>query len=183
MTCTIPRGLLVPNSNSGHRFRLQVLKLVNCNFDQFKDTQFADLGSSLRELSLSRVTFPHDDGDGGRILNSIIAGASLLQRLFLSSIVGIRRVQVGNLPSLKFLLFDQSPVEDLVITAVDSLEELFICDTPMGGDFVVSLMPNPKKLAVANGKEFILFAVKSYFLLSNHTHFKPLVSLVPIFLL
>ncbi|CAI0542871.1 unnamed protein product, partial [Linum tenue] len=58
---------------------------------------------------------------------------------------------VRNLPSLKSLRFDESPVEDLEITGVDSLEELLIYEAPMGGDFVVSLMPNLKKLVVANG--------------------------------
>ncbi|CAI0542872.1 unnamed protein product, partial [Linum tenue] len=57
---------------------------------------------------------------------------------------------VRNLPSLKSLRFDESPVEDLEITGVDSLEELLIYEAPMGGDFVVSLMPNLKKLVVAN---------------------------------
>ncbi|CAI0377619.1 unnamed protein product [Linum tenue] len=153
-TYSIPRGLLLPKPC--HQFRLEALNLVNCNFDQFKDINidvnnvhrnpFVSIGNPLSVLSLWEVRFP-DGGD--RILNSIIAGgASCLWCLHLFHIVGIRRLQVRNLPNLKFLLIAQFPVEDLEITGVPFMEDLHISNAPLGGDFLVSSMPNLKGLSI-----------------------------------
>ncbi|CAI0377618.1 unnamed protein product [Linum tenue] len=150
-TYSIPRGLLLPrsNSNPNHRFRLKILKLVNCNFDRFKDIEinsnhFSGLGSSLRQLFLTQVSFPA----GCQILSSIIAGASLLQELFLCVVPGIWRLQFRNLDNLKVLDIHECPVEYLEITGVHSLETLYITQAPLGGDFVVSSMPNLKSLNI-----------------------------------
>ncbi|CAI0389410.1 unnamed protein product [Linum tenue] len=126
-TYTIPRRLILPRFNpSIQLIRLKVLRLVHCNFDQFKDVNFdsnhfVDLGSSLRHLSLHRVSFL----GGGRIVNSLIAGASLLQTLSLRSIVGIRRLQVRNLPNLNYLWFE-GLVQDLEITGVPSISRKLV---------------------------------------------------------
>ncbi|CAL1374966.1 unnamed protein product [Linum trigynum] len=109
-------------------------------------TLFVSLGSSLRGLSLSELSFPA--GEGGLILNSIIAGASCLQYLSLYAIVGTRRLRVRNLRNLRSLRFLQFPVEDLEITGVPFLENLCMTGAPLGGDFVVSSMPNLRVLTI-----------------------------------
>ncbi|CAL1393546.1 unnamed protein product [Linum trigynum] len=102
---SIPREFLLPSG--GRLCRIKNLCLQNCNFDRYANlftddnnsNPFDCLRGSLKTLSLMSVKFP----DGGRILNSMIAGASLLEELTVMFFRGVQRVQVRNLPNLKIL--------------------------------------------------------------------------------
>ncbi|CAL1393542.1 unnamed protein product [Linum trigynum] len=112
---SIPREFLLP-AGGGQLSRIKDLSLQNCNFDSYANlfteddknsNPFDCLRGSLRKLRLVNVKFP----DGGRILNSIIAGASLLEELTLF-FQGVQRIQVRDLPNLKHLkLFPNDPVD------------------------------------------------------------------------
>ncbi|CAI0460121.1 unnamed protein product [Linum tenue] len=104
---SIPREFLLP-AGGGQLCRIKHLSLENCNFDRYVDlfpddknrsNPFDCLRGSLRKLSLMSVNFP----DGGRILNSMVAGASLLEELTVMFFRGVKRVQVRDLPNLKIL--------------------------------------------------------------------------------
>ncbi|CAL1393545.1 unnamed protein product [Linum trigynum] len=106
---SIPREFLLPAGGAGQLCRIKHLSLENCNFDRYvnlftddddsRSNPFDYLRGSLRTLRLTGIKFP----DGGRILNSMIAGASLLEELEVTFFRGVQRVQVRDLPNLKRL--------------------------------------------------------------------------------
>ncbi|CAN1751716.1 hypothetical protein LINPERHAP1_LOCUS4420 [Linum perenne] len=84
--------------------RLKVLKLRYCDFRNFagrENNLFAGLGSSLKVLSLREVKFPDEDG---RILSSMISGATLLEDLSLDFIIRTQMYQIRNHPNLKSII-------------------------------------------------------------------------------
>ncbi|CAL1363958.1 unnamed protein product [Linum trigynum] len=151
--CDIPRGLLLLPSSQFPQFRggLEILKLELCSFREFVGVDLVGVGSSLRELTLRRVSLPDD-----RILNDLIAAASRLESLTLRAIFSVRRLQVRNLPNLRALRCSHCKVEDLEITGATSLEILFFSG-PLGGELEVSLMPNLRELEIGKKLLFLNF--------------------------
>ncbi|CAN1176168.1 hypothetical protein LINPERHAP2_LOCUS32387, partial [Linum perenne] len=113
----IPNGLF-----NGVIFRrLIVVKLRSCRFPSDSSSSLR-FGAFLRVLSLKHVIFRED-----RILNSMIqAASSTLQSLTLSCLIGIRRIQVGDLPNLKALKASSIFCDDFEITRAQSLEILHV---------------------------------------------------------
>ncbi|CAI0391919.1 unnamed protein product [Linum tenue] len=150
---SIPREFLLPAGGGGGQLcRIKHLSLENCSFDRYvnlftdddsRSNPFDYLRGSLRTLRLKGVKFP----DGGRILNSMIAGASLLEELKVMFFRGVQRVQVRDLPNLKRLNLYASDKVDFDIAWPHSPSE--------DGAIAIVLTPNLKSLDITSARACI----------------------------
>ncbi|CAN1124027.1 hypothetical protein LINPERPRIM_LOCUS3540 [Linum perenne] len=116
---------------------LSVLKLRYCDFDTSPD-----LGSSLRVLRLSDVSFQK-----GRILNSMIVSVPQLETLILERICAryLDKFQVRDHPNLKIVEVSFFCMRCFEITGACRLEKVHLTDLVLN-DLQVSGTPNLKKV-------------------------------------
>ncbi|CAN0928266.1 F-box/FBD/LRR-repeat protein At1g16930 [Linum grandiflorum] len=131
-----------PTLFKGDRFRgLKVVKLQSIHFPSGSSVSF---GAALQVLSLKLVRFPdkNNDGEGDRILNSMIGSASCLETLTLKHIRGIGKFRIRNCLNLKTLKAGEFRADSFEISGAESLETLHVCYTGSEERFQVSLSPN-----------------------------------------
>ncbi|CAN1331902.1 hypothetical protein LINPERPRIM_LOCUS35508, partial [Linum perenne] len=135
------------SSNGGRQFlgRLSVLSFKHFDFGLYKKNNLNVLGTSLKVLVLNAVRFRNV-----WILNTMIAGAPLLDTLTLTAVKNLDTIRVRNHPNLRVIEVYDTGMNGFEIIGARSLENLILTRTWVD-DLQISSTPILKLLSIEDG--------------------------------